>query len=292
MSEEKKIPDGKKNDSGKRRWGLLPWEEVGMIVDVLMVGAKKYTQEIELNLSDSILFLLKELEICPNVNIAIKKFTRLECADVITKNICRREILIIKKGKEKIVLNGNGIIKNGEENTKKEEIKIPKEREDIMNLADNLFLGNMDCLPKMANYYYGNKEIDALYVEEVLKNTKCIWIMMIEQKRQEDIYVVNAITDLDFLEITLKVLKKQFNILKNVQLKNSLTNSFNFLIYGNENWKLVEDGKRRYYEALIRHVTAWWCGESCDKDDGLHHLAHAGCCLLFLLWIDKNGEKK
>lgn len=56
--------------------------------------------------------------------------------------------------------------------------------------------------------------------------------------------------------------------------------------YAPENWKLVSDARTRYYDALHRHVEAWWCGERIDPDSGLHHLAHAACCLLFLLWFD------
>jgi len=39
----------------------------------------------------------------------------------------------------------------------------------------------------------------------------------------------------------------------------------------------------RYWSATMRHVTAWWMGESADQETGLSHLAHAGCCILFLL---------
>lgn len=39
----------------------------------------------------------------------------------------------------------------------------------------------------------------------------------------------------------------------------------------------------RYWSATMRHVTAWWMGESTDQETGLSHLAHAGCCILFLL---------
>jgi hypothetical protein len=31
-----------KHDSGKRRWSLLPWREVGIVVDVIDAGARKY----------------------------------------------------------------------------------------------------------------------------------------------------------------------------------------------------------------------------------------------------------
>ena len=45
----------------------------------------------------------------------------------------------------------------------------------------------------------------------------------------------------------------------------------------------------RYWTATMRHVVAWWSGESNDKETGLSHLAHAGCCILFLLAYELRG---
>lgn len=52
--------------------------------------------------------------------------------------------------------------------------------------------------------------------------------------------------------------------------------------YERDNWKKVPDSKRRYFDALQRHVWAWKQGEQIDPESGLHHLAHAMCCLMFL----------
>lgn len=56
--------------------------------------------------------------------------------------------------------------------------------------------------------------------------------------------------------------------------------------YGVDNWQHVEDGRRRYYDAAMRHLDAWRHGEKFDLESGDYHLAHAVCCLLFLIWID------
>lgn len=52
--------------------------------------------------------------------------------------------------------------------------------------------------------------------------------------------------------------------------------------YGSRNW---ENGMAwsRPFAALMRHMWAWWRREPCDNETGITHLAHAGCCLLFLL---------
>jgi len=52
--------------------------------------------------------------------------------------------------------------------------------------------------------------------------------------------------------------------------------------YERDNWQKVPDSKRRYFDALQRHMWAWKQGEQIDPESGKHHLAHALCCLMFL----------
>lgn len=59
--------------------------------------------------------------------------------------------------------------------------------------------------------------------------------------------------------------------------------------YGVDNWQLVPDWRRRYTAAALRHLTAWYQGERTDQESGAPHLAHAVCCLLFLLTLDAEG---
>lgn len=59
--------------------------------------------------------------------------------------------------------------------------------------------------------------------------------------------------------------------------------------YAPDNWKKVPDHRRRYLSAALRHMTAWAMGEIVDTESGRPHLAHAVCCLLFL--IEREGEK-
>lgn len=56
--------------------------------------------------------------------------------------------------------------------------------------------------------------------------------------------------------------------------------------YADDNWKIVPNARTRYYDAAKRHIGLWWGGEKIDPDHGTPHLAHAICCLLFLLWFD------
>jgi len=56
--------------------------------------------------------------------------------------------------------------------------------------------------------------------------------------------------------------------------------------YAPDNWRTVPEARRRYYAAALRHLVSWWNGERLDPESGLPHLAHAGCCLLFLADLD------
>ncbi len=56
--------------------------------------------------------------------------------------------------------------------------------------------------------------------------------------------------------------------------------------YAVDNWKYVEDGKQRYMDAMLRHINAYIKGERDDPEFGTHHLAHAACCVFFVMSFD------
>lgn len=60
--------------------------------------------------------------------------------------------------------------------------------------------------------------------------------------------------------------------------------------YDDFNWAKVKPLKPRYYAAALRHIVAWWKGETLDPESGYHHLAHAICCLIFLMEGTKNAD--
>lgn len=57
--------------------------------------------------------------------------------------------------------------------------------------------------------------------------------------------------------------------------------------YGPNNWQGIEPD--RYFAALMRHLTAWRKGEKADPESGKSHLAHALCCLWFLMWNENKS---
>ena len=44
--------------------------------------------------------------------------------------------------------------------------------------------------------------------------------------------------------------------------------------YAIDGWKYVPDAKRRYMDALFRHLVAFRSGELYDQESGLSHLSH------------------
>lgn len=58
--------------------------------------------------------------------------------------------------------------------------------------------------------------------------------------------------------------------------------------YDRDNWRHVANADQRYQAAAFRHLTAYAKGERTDPETGLSHLAHIGCCILFLLSLEKS----
>ncbi len=62
--------------------------------------------------------------------------------------------------------------------------------------------------------------------------------------------------------------------------------------YKPRNWEKGFD-YGRVYAALERHMKEWWKNPGAlDEDTKLSHLAHAGCCIFFLLTFEQRGMGK
>jgi len=68
--------------------------------------------------------------------------------------------------------------------------------------------------------------------------------------------------------------------------------------YADNSWKSVENGKQRYWGALLRHIVAIEKGELIDPESKLPHLGHVFCNIMFLHYFLEEesktdmGEKK
>ena len=59
--------------------------------------------------------------------------------------------------------------------------------------------------------------------------------------------------------------------------------------YDEDNWLIVPDARKRYTDALLRHVYDYLKGNKNDDETGKSHLLHAACNLMFLYEFDERG---
>jgi len=61
--------------------------------------------------------------------------------------------------------------------------------------------------------------------------------------------------------------------------------------YGEHNWRKGMEWDRPY-NAVQRHLTAWWDGQDLDPKSKVSHLWHAACELMFLVEYEAKGIGK
>ncbi len=59
--------------------------------------------------------------------------------------------------------------------------------------------------------------------------------------------------------------------------------------YEDRNWEKGMNWSRPF-GALMRHMWAWWAGEHVDPETKFSHLAHAACCLMFLITYEQRQK--
>jgi hypothetical protein len=62
--------------------------------------------------------------------------------------------------------------------------------------------------------------------------------------------------------------------------------------YGSFNWRESEVTASVFYNAMQRHLLAWWSGEDHAEDSKVHHLAHLSACCAILLDSELSGVFK
>ena len=84
--------------------------------------------------------------------------------------------------------------------------------------------------------------------------------------------------------------KEQYTLIPPFALREIARNlTFGARKYEPENWKKVPNAKKRYLDALFRHVEAYRLGEVNDPENGLHHLAAAAVNLMFVMEFELAG---
>lgn len=296
---------GKKFDQGKLQWRLLPWRSLKEVVEILTFGATKYSRE-------EILWekiTMEMMENCCDVPIAIKEIKYTSCQqknvslapkkgqEIIQKYVTtatkggvsilnlqesvaavtikdlKESILSIDKDSGRITLNGNKLIKTGLSNTEVNGIVVQNSKKEITSQSG---IKNSPITDSLNKTTITSLNVDVSYVEEQTENRTST--IATKQGSLEVFFVASATTVWECLEMTYKDLSEL-----SITFKGLLTKT----ISGQNNWMFVDNAKERYSDAALRHFTSWLSGERCDEETGKSHLAHCVCCLLFLMWFDK-----
>lgn len=138
------------------------------------------------------------------------------------------------------------------------------------------------CVGTVVSYYAGGGYLN--YVVEFQDNEGVCKAWSWNESNLELFKEGGVKYDSDKLEYSLLpkgVLNKVVNVL-----------GFGSKKYAKDNWMKVDKPKERYYNAAQRHINQWWEGEKYDSETGENHLAHAICCLMFMLWFDNQEDKE
>jgi len=263
------VEDAKKFDDGKARYDLLPGLALQEVARVLSYGANKYSG-LSIDFEDVPGWIVNQL----NQNaVAIQSLTKTNNAVTAMSGPLMEMIQSTSRSKELTP-------KNGESETLKKLKGILNDGTTALNLENETLkrsgkpgLENVDLLANLLSNYLQTKITNAQFVAGNSQSAFVISTTTISPGWCEESFAVGATTAWECLGIMQKELKKRSGICLPI---NSIFKT------GENNWRSgLSYG--RCFAALHRHVWAFWLGETHDSESGLHHLAHAICCLLFLL---------
>ncbi len=303
---------GRKDDTKKRRYSLLPTGTVNQVVDVLEFGAEKYSSNaiIDTNEFSEII----KVELCRKLQIAssvvrLKALFQEGCAqpaiemtqldmqsaksaktlDTLLLNMdyavaAMSERDLVKEARsqlERLSIKNNIAQPPNSEQKRKYEKKIDEKTLNILKQ-----LSAMDSYGILQSMASQSNSI-TIYLKEValsvVAKSAHTLTTTIKLENLEICCVVSATKHLDCYKMTLLLLK----ILLGISVSTKILEKH---ISGVNNWQKVPDARRRYYDAAMRHIDSWFGGEVKDSETGLPHLAHAVCCLLFLIWFDSEAS--
>lgn len=251
--------EGNKFDNEKLPWHLLPPDAIEEIVKVLQFGAKKYTTVVE-NEWHALLLV-------PTVK-SIKVSTQTGLVVAAMKSTCGKPTLSMLNVNARTGETGSSVTDTVCENWQSAAGMI-------LNLVRVISAPSGSYASKsLVSQRERTKNSAGKGAPSVARpNTFTLTIVM-QQGDFAVSFAPDAITDSAFWMTVWKDLSVRYGISRPQNQT------------GERNW---EKGMRwnRPFAALMRHMWAWWRREEADPETGLSHLAHAGCCLLFLIAYEK-----
>lgn len=298
---------GIKHDQGKPRFSLMPPLAELEVVKVLSFGAGKYSRigiNYDLGSADKVFELCHagivekvirlKLKAQENVSRATvnEEVQAWECvsyaltedpfmlraqenAGLAMQNGLSRKTLTIEYDSLKIE-------EDGELKIPSDLLPMPKRGEKTLLQDSGIRLlngisgcGSSDAIKEIMIVFLSR---DVSYAAEKTEHRTLTTAM--KQGNSVDSFAVVATTDWECWETTYKALKELSLISKPLKPET---------ISGADNWRKIEPV--RYVDAAGRHINAHRSGEPMDAESGLHHLAHAICCLMFQLEKELEGAK-
>lgn len=300
------MEQGNRFNTGKLKWSLVPFRALEPMVEVLMFGAKKYSNyelfsifAIETIINDRLCQKLKIAKNAHKVNVSLQEGC---VVDATPKKLAEKLIVVNVENIEKLsqkIFYVNHVTK--EKDFLKNQKRVKRKKFIKKNITQNLKTKKkkdfeIEKGDKIQNMSKNNQEmifLETLLNTGLLNNNTVIYCqegaesaevkkdhtltMTIKLGSSEIYFVVNATKLLDCYKIILKLLEIFLNISINI-------NDISTFRSGTNNWK-----KGLPYteicESLLRHTHSFLNGQNRDKESKLLEVGHILCNALFLSYM-------
>jgi len=284
--------EGRKDDTGKDPWDLAPFDAFRAIVGVLAFGAKKYTTEFSCDVTGAATWLTQHLQtLDPSCAIQIAVDTARGFADPATNDSFVHLIRSTPSASAKTDAHGVSETKSASENIRSAEKPAPSLVSAMPTHIARDASGALASQQTTSNASAGINRIGVQSAGGISPTwVRRILITVTQPDGSEASYAADATTASACFAKIQNFCVERFPTLKSLsRIKFSgSADEITVIIPGARNW---EQGMAwsRLYAATFRHLTAWWGGERTDQETGLSHLAHAGCCVCFLIAFELRG---
>lgn len=288
MNEDKQ--EGRKDDSGKLRFDLVPPESLMKLVEVYTIGSKKYSTDIFINWEDLLLIGRDNCSCYRKENLTvILNFLSIVKGSVgtVMKENLESEIQSLLRDKERILSDGLKLIEDGNKKQTENINQVSGIKTENLSQRERECLLRLGYLSMMRRDYLESKEELVPYVEDHQERDGSTLTMTMRRVESEVYSVEDVIKESVFWEIVQRELKEHYDTCKIHQLKfYRESGKVKIHITGDRNW---EKGLKwgRVFAAMERHAWAWWNGEQLDPVDKQHHLASVAWCAFTLMEYEK-----
>jgi hypothetical protein len=285
---------GRKDDTGKDPWDLVPWDAVRAVVKVLAFGAKKYRTIQTFEDTEAINWwsdYLTGVGQASAIRIELDTSRMGAAGDVMSWSYGQKT-QSSQSASERTDANGAITTPNVFKNIKCDERPIPLAEAEISTQSATSGSHLSAQAGKNFSPCDSTKSVFVRSASDLSKRSALsMSITVTFPDKSEESCAVEATTVSGCLAKASTFLSERsptLKCLRSLSFASKETGYTEITITGDRNW---EKGMAysRLYAATMRHMTAWWEGETADPETGFSHLSHAGCCVLFLMAYELRG---